>query len=229
MENPGIVNKKKSCMKKCVATKFSAAMDEEQSKKNKKKKEVENIRKIAADSLKELVVLEQQNGHQPLRRSGNTVTTNKEAHPRAVLSTKLSTDDSASPPQGIETVPSSSTTPSPQVIRSSNCTVSRQISSPVDLPPSSARARSSIEQRDFEDYLVIDKVQPQSRPANLVLKRESSSTSVSTPRQELCSCLPSPGLVSSYPPGPTVSRVQSCNCSARQPVRSLVSQLYVAS
>ena len=172
---------------------------------------------VAADTLKEFTVLQQHNDHQPSRRGGN-----KEAHPRAVLSTTKRNDD-PTPSRGSESASSTTPSSSPQVIKSSKCSVSRQMSSPVDLPPASSRpptCTASLEQ-DLDGYLVIGEPMAPMRPENLPLRREvSSSSAVSTPRQEpsVCSCLlPSPGLVSSYPPGRAVTRVQACSCSARQP------------
>ncbi len=88
-----------------------------------KKKEIKRIiSQIAADTLKELTVLdlEDQQDHQPSSRRST-----REAHPRAVLSTKHKPDDPA-PLRGNEAASSNgSPTSLPQVIKSNGCKVSR--------------------------------------------------------------------------------------------------------
>lgn len=208
-----------------------------------RKKKKEEIIQVAADTLKELTVVlkQQQNDHYASRRSAST--TSKEAHPRSVHSvhsTKPPHDPAPSSrapePNSSSSISSSS---SPQVIDivSASCKVSRQISSPVDLPSPSAKSptcspksptcSASLEQR-LEAYLVIEHHTAVIRPEGLPLRREASSSSpVATPCQEasiICSCVVASAaeqMVSSYPPGPTVTRVQACSCSARQPIASV--------
>ena len=206
----------------------------EEANSSSKKKKKEEILQVAADTLKELTVLkkQQQNDHHASRRSTNTT---KEAHPRfvhSVHSTKKP-DDPAPPSRAPEPIPSSSnsSSSSPQVIMSASCKVSRQISSPVDLPSPSAKSptcSASLEYQQYESYLVIEHhTTAVIRPEGLPLRREvSSSSSATTPSQQeasmICSCVVASAgqqLVSSYPPGPTVTRLQACNCSAtRQPI-----------
>lgn len=168
----------------------------------------DRILQLAADSLKEYTVLTQGAPcHQqtPGRRA-------KEAHPKAVLSTKT---------------PSSSLA-QPQIVASPRCLVSRQASTPVDLPTATSSSSSD------GSYVVIDTPPPPARPGTLGLGRHFSSNSsgssgVTTPCQDppMCSPLPcSPDgrlMGSSYPPGPPMPQVPSNGCGEARHGPCLVS------
>ena len=138
------------------------------------------ILKLAADSLKEYTVLTQGASCRAGRRA-------KEAHPKAVLSTKTP-----------------STSAQSQIVASPRCLVSRQASTPVDLPSPTPGPEESFGVTDTP---------PPARPSTLGVRRHfstnsSGSSGVTTPCQDppMCSPLPcSPDerlLGSSYPPGP---------------------------
>lgn len=159
---------------------------------------------LTAESLKEFTVLRGAANQQGQRR------VNKEAHPKAVLSTKKKQDDSAADPRGCSapcdcTTPVNSTTRklTAQVVSSPRCLVTRQPSTPVDLPPAATQDNPQATQQ-----VVVE--QSTNRPATLGFRSHSNSSDSSgaTP----CPIPPSPGdgrqLGSSYPPGP--ARVQQC-------------------
>jgi hypothetical protein len=158
---------------------------------------------LTARALKEYTLLLQDAKQQNQRRG------NKEAHPRAVLSTNPSAlraaNDCTTPVNGA----AKTLTAHPQVVSSSRCRVSRQRSSSVDVPP-------SIGAPDGPEPATP----AVNRPGSLDLRRDHSNSSdgsgVGTPLPvHLASPRLSPGatagrqLVSSYQPtGPT--RLQQC-------------------
>ena len=151
-----------------------------------------SLQQVAASALEQFTIL--QNSSSTLRRA------NREAHPRAFLSTRQRSEDPGDTPASTSSRTVSSQT---QVVTSSCCRVSRQRSTPVDLPPAdhpeSPDANKTID-----------------RPATLCLVREISRTS-SSGSQGVATPCPEPTLspdvdgrqlVSSYPPGPEACRLQ---------------------
>ena len=159
---------------------------------------------LAAETLKEYTVLSNQ---QCPRRTG------KEAHPKAVLSTKQKQDDPAamktcsSPHDCTTPVNTASRTLTAQVVASPRCQVSRQRSTPVD--PDTQETHTALMQR---------------RPDTLGFRRDNSNSSEGSEATTPCP-VPSPGgrrpssgatrhLGSSYPPGP--ARLQQCYESSHE-------------
>lgn len=165
------------------------------SERERDKRKITTI--LAAETLKVFTVLNQQCP----RRA------NKEAHPKAVLSTKKKLEDSPADPRGCSspcdgTTPVNSTARTLTIVPSPRCLVSRQRSTPVDLPP--AATLDSLAQQVVAE-------RSSNRPATLGFNRGHSNSSESS-GATLCPMPPSPGagrqLGSSYPPGP--ARLQQC-------------------
>lgn len=176
---------------------------------------------LAAETLKEITrrILQETVPQHSTKRGS------REAHPRAVLSTNYT---AASRPRGCSSP--SDRTPvnpsahnlslSPQVVASPRCSVSRQRSTPVDLPPPTASAQGSHENDGHDGQ---NNRSPSTRPASLGLRRDLSSHSGSSNSPEVSTpcCSPSLGVAapdarqlgSSYPPGPFLTRVLCCEAS----------------
>ena len=153
---------------------------------------------VAASVLEQLTVLETSSC--AARRSS------KEAHPKAVLSTKHKHDAACNSPSDIAPVSASPHTLSAQVVSSAGCKVSkvsRQSSTPVDLPaprPGTTQQASAYS----EDKALLRPAA--SRPCSLTLARELSRDSSNSTSD---AATPSNTLVSSYPPGPGACRLHS--------------------
>lgn len=152
---------------------------------------------------------------QCLRRTSN-VDAHREAHPRAVLSTKKKNDDSTavrgcSSPSDITPVDPTARVLSAKMVASPHCRVSRQPSTPVDLPPS--QENLSPNARADGEYSVPNQLRPcSSRPATLGLKRDLSNSSNGSAATPCPVTLNSPDrqLGASYPPGPGATVGAQC-------------------
>lgn len=189
---------------------------------------------LAAETLKEFTLLRDvANGNQQCpRRASKEAHQKAEAHPKAVLSTKQKQDDSTAPrgcssPCDATPVNNSAKTlcAQPQVVPSPRCRVSRQPSTPVDLPPAAAKLDTA---QPDDACAITDPKKSPSRPGTLGLRRDpsinsSSSSEIPTPSCSPCLPIPSPEagrqLVSSYPPGPTASRPHQVVCGEEYLVR----------
>ena len=180
------------------------------------------LQQITACALEQFTLL--QNSSQSVRSRSN-----REAHPKAVLSTKQKLEE----PSSSDSAAAAGASPrlSSQVVSSPRCIVSRQHSTPVDLP-SPTRTESMATAAADETSSTSN------RPATLQLynremsnfSRSSSSNSQATPCPPPLSSSPNDGrqLVSSYPPGPEQCRQLSweeerCRVCSQPKGRCLVS------
>lgn len=164
---------------------------------------------LAAETLKEYTVLQGATIQQCSRRTG------KEAHPKAMLSTKQKQDDTktcSSPHDCTTPVNTASRTLTAQVVPSPRCQVSRQPSTPVDPDTT----------QETVPHVLVQQRSGCGRPATLALgiQRDNSNSSEGSEVTTPCP-VPSPPrmrrpsssgtarqLGSSYPPGP--ARLQQC-------------------
>lgn len=159
------------------------------------------VQRVAACALEEMTV-------KILQSSSSNQKRTKEAHPKAVLSTKNSRQR-AEEPSDVATTPvcTSPRTLSSQVVPSPPCRVSRQRSTPVDpLPIPSISPRRP----ELAECVEMEASATSLRPASLCLGRElSRSSSNGSGSQGAATPCPDPPLspevegrhlVSSYPP-----------------------------
>ena len=151
------------------------------------------VQQVAAGALKELTVKMLQG------TSSNQKRTNKEAHPKAVLSTKNSKQRAEDGDIATTPVCTSPRTLCSHVVPSPSCKVSRQRSTPVDPVPIPSPSRPG----EFAECVEMEAPPTTAprcfRPANLCLARElSRSSSNGSGSQGVAT--PCPDVVSSYPP-----------------------------
>lgn len=152
---------------------------------------------LAVETLKEFTVLKDVANQQCPKRVSAF-----EAHPRAVLSTKQKDDSTVcSSPCDATPVNPTARILSAQVVASPRCRVTRQPSTPVDLPP----AQDNHSQTRDDECLVSEQVRPcSSRPGSLGFRRDLSNSSSGSGIPTPCPAATSPDrqLGASYPPGP---------------------------